>query len=364
MIRVDKCPHCGATITIGNGSKQGAIGDPFTMCYHCRKPYLEKNCYEYAVAYFYQKLIALNALGNNLVISVLIAMFVGIAITKNTPFNNFGLIILLLTVIFDSVITFINYLRKTEEIEDSRKRCENPFYVLELGAVGHANVDSEIYKEALLKLRNVPDFDVDGYYKIAKEKHNEKRSIIYLIIGSIVVIAGLVLIMTIRDNVTKNDFYSKTEDNKERIESYLDAGNYLEAINCAEEYRAIAAGIEGIDGEYYKYYDEILVNAVRKSVCGVWASIDKPYRIYIFTEDDSSFVSFEVETYSDKKELEEIAKGNIEEYSIQIESVSVWRGASKGIYVCIEKGGDGFGVDYNMKEDTITIKEEEYLRIK
>ena len=77
MMRIDKCPYCGATITIGNGSKQGAIGDPFKMCSRCHKSYIEKNCYEYAVAYFYQKLIALNALGNNLAISALIAIFAG-----------------------------------------------------------------------------------------------------------------------------------------------------------------------------------------------------------------------------------------------------------------------------------------------
>lgn len=364
MMRIDKCPYCGATITIGNGSKQGAIGDPFKMCSCCHKSYIEKNCYEYAVAYFYQKLIALNALGNNLAISALIAIFAGLGITKNSSFSYYGLTFLVLTVIFDSIMTLINYALKSEEINDSQKRCEDPYYVLKLGAVGLANINSEIYKEALLKLRNVPNFDVDEYYKIAKEKQRNKRNVLNLIIGSIIVIISIVLIVNITNTVKINSLYSNVETNKEKIEIYLESEDYSEAINYADECRGKAADIEGVDGEHYKYYDEILVKTVRKSVCGVWYSNTKPHKIYILTDDDSSFISFETDKDIDKNNLLKIAEKNKSEYSTQIESVSVSRGGIKGIYISIQKGGDGFSVNYNIGNDTITIKDEVFYRAK
>lgn len=364
MMRIDKCPYCGATITIGNGSKQGSIGDPFKMCSRCHKSYIEKNRYEYAVAYFHQKLIALNALGNNLAISALISVFAGAAITKNNSFSYYGLTLLVLIVIFDSILTLINYSLKSEEITDSQKRCEDPYYVLKLGAVGLANINSEIYKEALLKLRNVPNFDVDEYYKIAKEKQRNKRNVLNLIIGSIIVIVSIVLIANITNTVKKNSLYSNVETNKEKIELYLESEDYSEAINYADECRGKAADIEGVDGEHYKYYDEILVKAVRKSVCGVWYSNTKPHKIYILTDDDSSFISFETDKDIDKNNLLKIAEKNKSEYSTQIESVSVSRGGIKGIYICIQKGGDGFSVNYNIGNDTITIKDEVFYRAK
>lgn len=194
MIRVDKCPHCGATISVGNGDKQGSIGDPFCMCYHCRHPYLEKNCYEYAVAYFYQKLIALNVLGNNLVISVLISIFVAMAISKKWPYTNYLLLILVITIILDALFTFFNYFLKSEEIEESYKRCSNPLYVLELGMVGLANINSAIYQDSLKQLRNISDFNVDDYYKIAVEKHNEKRITLFLITGLVIFLIFLILL--------------------------------------------------------------------------------------------------------------------------------------------------------------------------
>ena len=127
MTRIVRCPHCKAQV--GIGTVRADIASPLSQCPLCKRAYIDKDMYEWAVIPWYKKLQFV--LGNGRVFwSFLLAVLLGAAarswITGLVAFSCL-LLLSLLYVIF----------MKKEKIDASVHRAEDRAYVETLQRTGY-----------------------------------------------------------------------------------------------------------------------------------------------------------------------------------------------------------------------------------
>ena len=188
----NNCPYCGRFLNMTYGIKYN-MGNPLRPCPQCGKQYVERHCYEYAVAHFYEKLLILNA-GMSLVITFPLFLIVSLLLPFHVHFLVNIIIALSISIPIDAVLVLIRRHKWKGSIDVSKQNCMNKQYVLLLDSVMEINRLSPYYLRAAYG-----DNYLENKEAVKLIKSIKVKIILAVTIPILFILTGIVAIMAVQN---------------------------------------------------------------------------------------------------------------------------------------------------------------------